>query len=584
MVKVIAEVANAHQGDISQLQELIAASAESKADGIKFQWFKYDHLATSDYQWYSAYQDLFIKEECWLDAVEQAKGLGLEVWIDLFDTWGLSLLKKHSKLINGIKIQSTITQSPLILSELQNVDKPILLGVGGLYEQEISKILGRLNTCNITLLHGFQGYPTSIDDASLARISYLQNRFTIPVGFADHTDGNDPLGIELPIYAYFAGASVIEKHITMDRSKKGYDYYSSLEPSKFALMVTKLREAQKIMGDTEVLESERNYLKDTVQVVAAKPITQGEIITVDKLDYKRCSQANALKYSELSSDIPAIARNGIEKDQAITFDQIKHPKVVIAVICRLKSTRLKEKALRTINGIPSIERCLLNCLAIPNIDQVVLATSDLPQDDPLEKVTLNGRVKVIRGDPDNIVLRLLQVREMTGASIIVRVTGDNPAVSPEIMEYLIKEHLSTGSDCTLPTENHAIGSAGDVYTVQALKRLKEYLKDNPDTIYTEYLSFYFANNPHLFSINKVELPHEFRFPNWRLTLDEMFDLDMFEALYKKVDLGREPLHFAQIRSCFASYPEIIKMNETVGLQFRDNKKLIEEINNATRLS
>ncbi len=80
----------------------------------------------------------------------------------------------------------------------------------------------------------------------------------------------------------------------------------------------------------------------------------------------------------------------------------KSPKIAIVVNCRLKSTRLPRKALLPINGVTLIERCLINCLAVPEADSVVLATSDLPQDDPLEMVTLGGKVKVVRGDPENL--------------------------------------------------------------------------------------------------------------------------------------------------------------------------------------
>lgn len=257
----------------------------------------------------------------------------------------------------------------------------------------------------------------------------------------------------------------------------------------------------------------------------------------------------------------------------------KKPKVAVVVSCRLKSTRLPLKALLPINGISLIERCLINCLAIPEADSVVLATSNLPQDNPLKSITLNGKVTVVRGDPEDLVSRTIQAAKAVDADIVFRVTGDNPAVSPEISSFLIQEHIKRGADYTQARDS-SVGTAGNVIQVTALERLHKLF--NPLT-YTEYLPFYFLNNPNQFSVLNLDLPSELLYPEWRLTIDEVKDLEMFQKLYTDLNVGQRPLFYREIRDYLLKHPEVWKMNKNVQLKWRDDRDLVEEVNRATTL-
>ncbi len=583
-VKVIAEIAHAHQGDPRILEELVRAAAQSGGDGIKFQWYKYDHLATSDYSYYQVYKDLFIPETVWHKTILLAKKSGLEVWIDIFDDWGLELANRFNNMIDGYKIPSTVIQSECIVQGIFSLKKPVILGVGGWYENELDHFIDRINTDNLnnpTLIHGFQGYPTKTEDTNLIRINYLKNRYQLPVGYADHEDGSTPLAIDLPMYAVLAGATVIEKHLTIDRSTKGYDYYSALEPDEFRRMVTKLRETEILIGTTQVKQTERHYLKDSVRVIAKKDIPKGEILTEDSIVYKRCPVENALTPWQLALEAPLLSKEDLHAGQPLQLKHLDKPRITIAVVCRLKSTRLPKKALLPIYGLASIERCLHNCLAVSSINHIVLATSYLPEDDPLEQYSMDGRVKILRGDPDNIASRLIQVAEETDANIIVRVTGDCPAVSPEILEILIQKHLENGPDLTIPTAEHAPGTAGDVYTVSSLHRL---LRQTKPLTHTEYLSFYYVNNPNLFNVQKVKLPGEFRNPTWRLTLDELDDLALFQRIYSDLDIRQQPLSFRTLNSYLIDEPHLAQTNSHVPLKWKDDPVFGKELLDATSLN
>lgn len=584
--KVIAEIANAHWGDPARLTKLIIAAADSGADGVKFQWFKYDSIATPDFIHYQTYIDLSIDNKIWADSLTLAKGLGLEVWVDIYDEWGAQLLAELEGLVDGLKLATTVIQSDTLIQALKKFEKPLLIGVGGWYEEEIDKQLSYIKNNfkgPIILMHGYQGYPTRTEDSNLSRLAYFKQRYQLEVGFADHEDAGNEMAIDLPVYAYLLGAGIIEKHITIDRSSKGIDYYSALEPHEFKVMVEKLRRAEVVSGSLDIKESERKYLEDSsLKIVSRKGISPGEIITDEKIRYKRSSVPNAFMAQNTSERFPLISKSVIPADTPITPDMVNKPKVCIVVICRLKSTRLRRKALLPLNGVPSIERCLMNCLAVPNCDQVVLATSDLPEDQPLTNFTLDHRVKIVTGDPTNVPKRILKSAEETNADIVVRVTGDDPFISPEMLSYLIDHHIKSGADFSHAKES-TMGTVGDVITVEALRRLLQLLQHSEDLTFTEYLSFYFMNNPTLFNVNSIDIPDQWIFPDWRLTLDEAEDLKLFEKIFNELDVGKRPLYFEELKSFLLNNPKLMEMNRGIKVKWLEDTSLINELNKATRL-
>lgn len=318
-----------------------------------------------------------------------------------------------------------------------------------------------------------------------------------------------------------------------------------------------------------------------LRAVTKIDIKKGEIITANKIAMELDVVENALNQLEAEELLPQIALYNLSAGTPLSKEVIEPPKVVIIVLCRLKSTRLPLKALLPIHGIPSIERCLINTLAIPGKHQVILATSDIAQDDPLEKFDLDGKVKIFRGEPENTADRIFQAAKQENANIVMRITGDCPVVSPEINTFLLDEHLKSGADYTqAELSKLPVGTAGDIFTLEAIERL---LQTPKPLTYAEYLPLYFINNPHLFQVNIVKLPPPFRYPTWRLTLDEQPDLDMFNELYKSLNVKSKPLFFHQIKDYILGNPELIQINSHVKLKYINQKSLVDELNRETKL-
>ena len=158
---VIAELANAHQGKPETLLRMIEAAAASGADAVKFHWYKYDHLAQPDYEWYGAYKELFIESQIWRVALALAVDLKLDVWADVFDDWGVGLAQELNGELRGVKLPPTVLEDDRLAAAILGLGLPTLVGIGGWTEEQIEerfRTLRRMTRADLILMHGFQGY------------------------------------------------------------------------------------------------------------------------------------------------------------------------------------------------------------------------------------------------------------------------------------------------------------------------------------------------------------------------------------------------------------------------------------------
>jgi N,N'-diacetyllegionaminate synthase len=262
----------------------------------------------------------------------------------------------------------------------------------------------------------------------------------------------------------------------------------------------------------------------------------------------------------------------------VTKSNFKKARIGVIVACRMKSSRLKNKAILPIHGVASVERCLSNCLKMRNVDVVVLATSDLPADSILQNYTLGGAVKFWRGDPEDVILRYLGACEKFGIDVIIRVTADCPVVSVEIAEILLKSHFESGSDYTT-AKSCSVGSGVEIYNTEALLRVIKYLGNAK---YSEYMTWYMQNNSDIFKVNLVDLPLELQ-RDYRLTLDYEEDLEMFNRLFTELEKrGLDP-NLKNIFNILDDDSSIPALNQHLTLRYRTDQELIEKLNAVTRI-
>ena len=299
---VIAEAGVNHNGDLQLAFQLVEAAAQAGADVVKFQTFRAQGLATdqadkASYQKETTdkvegqldmLQKLELSPEQHLQLMDHCRASGIEFLSTAFDPVSIDLL--DSLKLKRWKIPSgEITNLPY-LRKIGSLKQPLILSTGMANLGEIEAaidVLEQVGTSRdqITVLHCTTEYPAPLDEVNLRALQTIAQAFGVAVGYSDHTDG-----IAVPIAAVAMGATVIEKHITLDCSMEGPDHRASLEPDQFAAMVHGIRAIERALGDgiKRPTPSERVNLPIVRKsLVAARVIQAGEPFSVDNITAKR---------------------------------------------------------------------------------------------------------------------------------------------------------------------------------------------------------------------------------------------------------------------------------------------------------
>ncbi len=260
-ILIIAEAGVNHNGDIAIAKQLVDVAADAGADIVKFQTFNADRLATqqakkADYQiattsntetQHEMLTRLELSESMHHEIIEHCARRNIEFLSTGFDTESISFLMSLG--IKLFKIPSgEITNLPY-LRHIGQFGLPTIISTGMANMQEIEEAINALEEAGtpksiITVLHCTTEYPASIDEVNLRAMLSIKKVFGIEIGYSDHT-----LGIEISIAAAALGATVIEKHFTLDKNSPGPDHKASLEPNELKLMVDSIRNIEDAMGD-----------------------------------------------------------------------------------------------------------------------------------------------------------------------------------------------------------------------------------------------------------------------------------------------------------------------------------------------
>lgn len=607
------EIANSHGGSKKYIYEWIDSLPQEKNSGVKFQIFKYNEIALKDYQYYPVYLKFFIDKQNWGKIFTHAKSKGFDVWIDVFDLYSVEVIKDNLPFIAGIKMQSSVLDNLKVLKGLSEVigekKVKVILNIAGRELENIKETLANLKSNyfpknEIILQAGFQAYPTDKEDLTLSKIHLLRKEFLeYTVSYADHVDGSSPLAFDVPVFAVLAGAGHIEKHVCLDRKGTKYDFQSAIEPDECALLIYKIKECEKILGTKLIPEKEANYLKTTIEKpIATVAMRAGDIINFKNFDFRRTNQEGLtvgeikemmnphthlgtgsknqrFKQSKVSVGMKKryVLAKDIKPSQTIKTGDMRKARVGVVIACRMKSTRLKHKAILPIHGLASIERCIINAKKIKSADEIILATSTIEEDQILKKYALKQKIHFFAGDPEDVMLRYLGVAEKYKLDIVIRVTGDCPIVSYEMAEFLLQRHFEKGNDYTGPKE-YCTGQNSEIYNVNTLKRVMEYLGDAK---HSEYMTWYMITNKDILQVDMAELPKEW-IRTYRLTLDVQEDLDMFNALFEK--LGKKEVSIKNVFDVIDKNPRIHELNDAMVLKYVSDKKLIAMLNKETRIN
>lgn len=332
-VFIIAEAGVNHNGSLDIAFELVDAAKEAGADAVKFQTFRAESLATSSAH-KAAYQErttdtsetqfqMLKRLELDADAhgklIVHCREVGIQFLSSPFDMESADLLEKLD--VPLFKIPSgEITNLPYI-GHIGGKGRPIILSTGMATLGEVEdavKILRDSNAKDITLLHCVTEYPAPYDEINLRAMHTLSTAFRLPVGYSDHTSG-----IEIAVAAVALGATVIEKHFTLDRNLPGPDHAASLEPSELKQMVSSIRHVEAALGNgiKEPAKCELpNISVARKSLVASRPLRAGQQIGAEDLAIKR--PGNGIPPRQQQDIVGRTLRSDIQKDELFRWDHL----------------------------------------------------------------------------------------------------------------------------------------------------------------------------------------------------------------------------------------------------------------------
>ena len=500
MIEIIAEVANAHQGNYKTAIKLANQAFLNGADAVKFQMYFADELLVRSHKRYNHFLKQSFSENQWNKVLKSQKKR--KIYCDVFGIKALKIAIKNK--IYGVKIHS---------SDLENFDlirkipkkMNVLLSCGGSNLFTISKAISILNKKNIkpVLMHGFQAYPTNIIDINLNRFKMLSEQFkdNAYLGFQDHTSGSNKLNFYLPIVALGIGATHIEKHITFDRAKKGVDYYSSIEPTKLKNFIEIIRDLEKafFLKKYEFSNSEKKYSKITSKHwVAKRDIQKGQKLNLSNLILKRIDQQKNYN-CEFESIVNKKTNKNLKQDDKINFSDLKL-NICALVSVRSKSKRLKNKWKLKICGRPTLYHLINRLKNSKKIKDIIICTTTKSEDNQIYKFAKKNNLKCFRGSELNVLDRMLSAAKKFGDfDHLIRVTGDDILIDGYYLDLAINHHLKTNSEYTdhklLPS-----GTETEIFSHEFLKKLTNSILFKNDT---EYLTSFVINHRDQFKVSSA---------------------------------------------------------------------------------
>ncbi len=331
-VLIIAEAGVNHNGDLATALGLVESAAECGADAVKFQSFIPDQVASAGAQ-LAQYQkegmpvepasqlemlrSLALSEEDHERLVARCRACGLQFMSTPFDIPSVDLLDRLD--VSIFKVASGEITNLFLLRRIARLRKPLLVSTGMSSLRDVEAALDVLFEAgvargHVTLMHATTQYPTAYPDVNLRAMQTLRNAFHVEVGYSDHT-----LGIEVALAAVAMGATVIEKHFTLDRDQPGPDHRASLDPGGMRALVTGIRNVESALGDGIKRPAPSELPNRAVarrSLVARRAIATGEAFSEENVTAKRPGTGmSPMRWDEV---LGRLAHRSFEQDELIS--------------------------------------------------------------------------------------------------------------------------------------------------------------------------------------------------------------------------------------------------------------------------
>lgn len=250
-VFIIAEVGINHDGDIKKAIKLVRKAKDSGANAVKLQTYITEKRVPKDHEVFDILKQCELSHDDQKELFQLGKDINITIFSTPFDEESVDFLQEINNPV--YKIASFDSVNTKLLNKVSSTNMPVIMSTGMTSLDELGaawKALGGKDDgtgCDLALLHCVSSYPLEDKRANLSIIHYLHSVHDGPVGYSDHT-----IGTEIPIYGVAAGASIIEKHFTLDSASEGPDHAMSADPQTLKDLVQKVRWIEEVLGKKDM--------------------------------------------------------------------------------------------------------------------------------------------------------------------------------------------------------------------------------------------------------------------------------------------------------------------------------------------
>ena len=317
---IIAEMACSHDGSVKYAKRIIDGAGNANSDAIQLQIWTAKYMMTPDRKEYKLLESIELDLKTWQKIIDYSKNKfpKMKVYVCVYENQSLNEIIRLKK-VDGFKINSSDLSNDDLLIKIGKTNKPINLSIGASTVIEIKNaisIIKKYSRSKISLMYGFQSFPTKSSELNLNIIKLLINKFNLSLGYQGHSEGESDEGYLLPALAIGLGVKIIEKHITHDREKKGIDYESALDAKDFKKFTKAIRNIETSIGDgkfKKFIKSEINYRKFQKKTIVAKHnIKKGKKIDKDDLIFLRAKKL-VFQPNEISKVINKTTSRNLKK-------------------------------------------------------------------------------------------------------------------------------------------------------------------------------------------------------------------------------------------------------------------------------
>lgn len=316
---IIAEIGINHEGNVDICKWMVDAAAATGVDAVKLQTVDAKKSYVPNSISYDLFLNSVLSQDETADVFSHAKQLGLDVFTTCADAETADWVDKLEP--SSWKISSGLLNHIPLIRHLAAYGRPMIVSTGLASDDDISAAISAIlqeNNEDIVLLHCTSLYPVPLEKVNLARMATLHDKFSLPVGFSDHS-----LGYEAAKLSVAAGSVMIEKHFTLDESRSGFDHHISLNPSGLREFVQQVRYAEVMMGSVVsqnelLVEQRQQFLRS---VVASRDLNIGDLITKECLNIMRPAPNDVgAKPIDLEKMIGCTINRRIEIGRAVRLD------------------------------------------------------------------------------------------------------------------------------------------------------------------------------------------------------------------------------------------------------------------------